>query len=79
MRYRADGAPDPAAPYGESMHVMLTMSMVLGIIIGMTLLVLACRARILWLTVWSVGLVLFASGYLLAESFGWMQLAELRD
>lgn len=70
MRYRDGVTPDPSAPYGESMHAMLTLSAVLGIVIGAVLFVAARRGRSLWLIWWSAGLVLSGIAYIAADTLG---------
>ena len=70
MRYREGVAPDPSTPYGESMHAMLSLSAVLGIVIGIVLYLIARRGRSLWLTCWSVGLALSGCAYLVADTLG---------
>ena len=56
MRYREGTVADGQQPtqVHEGMHAGTA---VLGLLIGITLFVLARRARILWLTVWGGGLV----------------------
>lgn len=70
MRYREGEAPHPDYPYTENMHQMVTMSVLLAILIGAILFYLGRRGRVLWLTLWSAGLVVCAVSYLLAESLG---------
>lgn len=70
MRYREGQGPDPDAPYGALMHDMLTLSMLIGVVVGVCLLVLGRRGRSLWLTVWSAGLVLCSVLYLGADAIG---------
>lgn len=72
MRYREDQGPNPEFPYAESMHNMLTLSMILGIIFGIGLLWLSIRGRVLWLKVWSIGLIVLSAAYLLADALGWV-------
>lgn len=70
MRYREDTAPNPDLPYGETMHSMLTLSMVLAIIIGILLYAAGRHGKIMWLQVWSVGLVICSVLYLLCDLAG---------
>lgn len=71
MRYRSDeGIPDPDFPYSEGMHSMLTLSMGLSILIGVVLLYLGVRGRIMWLSWWSGGLIICALAYLVGELVG---------
>jgi len=68
LRYKDGEAPNPQFPHSESMHHMLTLSMVMSIIIGVVLFVLAWRGNILWLKVWSVLLVVLSIAYLIADA-----------
>ncbi len=72
MRYPENASPDPAAPYGETMHDMLTLSMFMSIFIGICLFVAARHGNILWMKVWSVGLILCSLLYLLSQ---WLDLS----
>ena len=69
MRYLENAPPDPNVPYGESMHDMLTLSMWLSILIGVALFLTGRHGNILWLKVWSIGLIICAIGYLGAQAF----------
>ncbi len=60
MRYREGQAPDPDNPYGANTHFATDFSMVLGIFIGIALFWMGRRGRMIWLQVWSVGLVVLA-------------------
>ena len=60
MRYREGQSPDPDNPYGENTHFAVDFSMVLGIFIGIALFWMGRKGRMIWLQVWSVGLVLLA-------------------
>lgn len=68
MRYRDGEAPDPLYPHSETMHHMLTLSMVMAIFIGIVLFVLGRRGNILWMKVWSVILILLSVAYLTADA-----------
>lgn len=70
MRYPDGVTPDPNAPYGESMHDMLTLSMLLSIVIGVVLFIAARRGNILWMKVWSLGLIGLSVAYLAADWAG---------
>ncbi len=72
MRYLEDAAPNPDLPYGESMHSMLTLSMLLAIVIGIVLYAAGRHGKILWLKVWSVGLVICSLAYLIGERTGFI-------
>ena len=70
MRYLEDAPPNPDLPYGESMHSMLTLSMVLSIVIGICLFAAGRHGKVVWLQVWSVGLIICSVLYLLGEQLG---------
>lgn len=70
MRYLEDRPPNPDLPYGESMHDMLTLSMFLSIVIGICLFAAGRHGKILWMQVWSIGLILLSGAYLVADWFG---------
>ena len=67
MRYREGQEVDPDSPYPESTETMLTMSYLMAIPIGLVLLWLGIRGRVLWLKVWSVGLMALGIGILAWE------------
>ena len=71
VRYR-EGQPsgNPDYPYSEGMHAMLSVSMVLGLIIGGLLLYLGKRGNIMWLRWWSGGLISASIVYLAADFAG---------
>lgn len=70
MRYLEDSEPSMLYPHSEGMHAMLTLSMVMSLMIGALLLYLGLRGKIMWLTVWSVGLLLASVSYLVADAIG---------
>jgi hypothetical protein len=74
MRYdaAADAAIDGMQVYSQStgLHVMLNFTVALALLIGIALWWLGRRGRVLWLQVWSLGLVLFSAGYLVAAALG---------
>ena len=70
MRYPEGQAPDPELAYSASMHGMLTLSMIFGIVVGIILLVAGIRGRIMWLKFWSAGLILASVAYLVADFLG---------
>ena len=75
MRYSEEQALDPMQGmqvYSQSdgLHFMLNFPVSLALVIGMILFWLARRGRVLWLGVWSVGLVIFSIAYLVAAAFG---------
>ena len=75
MRYEA-GEQAPAVTdmvvysQSEGLHFMLNFTVALALVIGIVLLWLGRRGRVIWLQVWSVGLVVFSVGYLGAAMFG---------
>jgi len=68
MRYLENAPPNPDVPYGESMHNMLTLSMWLSIVIGIVLFVAGRHGNIMWLKMWSIGLIVCSVGYLSADA-----------
>ena len=68
MRYEAsEGVPVDQMPVysqSEGLHFMLNFTVALALIIGVVLLWLGRRVRVLWLQVCSVGLVVFSIAYL---------------
>lgn len=70
MRYPENAPPDPNLPYGDSMHQMLNLSMLLSIVIGICLFVAGRHGNILWLKTWSIGLIACSIIYLIGDSLG---------
>ena len=70
MRYREGQQVDPNNPYPESTQMMLQMSYFMSIPIGLILLWLGIRGRVLWLKVWSVGLIVLGIGLLANDYLG---------
>ena len=68
MRYKEGQSPDPLYPHSETMHHMLTLSMVMSIVIGIVLFILGRRGNILWLKVWSVILIVLSIAYLIGDA-----------
>jgi hypothetical protein len=58
--------------YSETagLHFMLNFTVALALLIGVLLWWLARRGRVLWLQVWSIGLVVFSVAYLAAAAAG---------
>ena len=72
MRYREGQEVDPNQPYPEHTEIMLDMAYWMSIPIGLILLWLGIKGKILWLKVWSVGLMLLGIGILIGQHyFGW--------
>ena len=67
MRYPEGAKPDPNTPYGNSMHDMLSLSMILAIVIGIVLFFAAIRGNIMWMKVWSLSLILLSVAYLIVD------------
>jgi hypothetical protein len=75
MRYESTEsalAVDDLPIYSQSdgLHFMLNFTVALALIFGVVLLWLGRRGRIIWLQVWSFGLVLFSIAYLVAAALG---------
>jgi len=68
MRYEAsEGVATQEMPIysqSEGLHFMLNFTVALALVIGLALLWLGRRGRVLWLQVWSIGLVVFSIAYL---------------
>ena len=74
MRYEAGEtvAVEQMTIYSESdgLHFMLNFTVALALLIGIALWWLSRRGRVLWLQVWSIGLVFFSVAYLVAAAAG---------
>lgn len=70
MRYREGQQVDPDNPYTEGTHLMLEASYWMSIPIGLALLWMGIKGRIMYLKVWSVGLMALGLGILGYEYFG---------
>ncbi len=75
MRYDAsEGVPPvtemPVYSRSDGLHFMLNFTVALALIIGIALLWLGRRGNVVWLQVWSAGLVLFSMAYLGAAALG---------
>jgi hypothetical protein len=72
MRYEAaEGIPvSEMVNYADSsgLHFMLNFTVALALIIGIALWWLGRNGRVLWLQVWSIGLVVFSIAYLIAAA-----------
>jgi len=49
---------------------MLSLSVALALLVGVVLFYLGKRGNIMWLKVWSIGLILLSFGYLAADAAG---------
>jgi len=74
MRYEAtEGVPvSEMQIYSQSsgLHFMLNFTVALALVIGIVLWWLGRNGRVLWLQVWSIGLVVFSIAYLTAAAMG---------
>lgn len=70
MRYRIGEQVDPDNPYPENTQKMMEMAYWMSIPIGLALLWLAFRGRVMWLKVWSVGLMMLGVSLLVFDFFG---------
>jgi hypothetical protein len=66
MRWREGQEVDPNNPYTEGTHMAYWMS----IPIGLVLLWMGIKGRVMWLKLWSVGLMVLGIGILITEYFG---------
>ena len=67
MRWREGQEVDPDNPYTEGTHMMMDMAYVMSIPIGLVLLWMGIKGRVMWLKVWSVGLMVLGVGILISE------------
>lgn len=70
MRYEDGVILEPVYSQTAGLHFMLNFTVGLALLIGCVLLWLSLRGRVLWLRVWSLGLILASLGYLGAAVFG---------
>ncbi|MCP5300154.1 MAG: hypothetical protein H6959_04865 [Chromatiaceae bacterium] len=74
MRYEESQGTPPVSEmpiYSQSsgLHFMLNFTVALALLIGVALLWLGRHGRVIWLQVWSAGLIVFSAGYLVAAVF----------
>lgn len=74
MRYREGQEVDPDNPYTENTHMMLEMAYWMSIPVGLVLLWMGIRGGVMWLKVWSVGLMALGIGILFNQYFGFIDL-----
>jgi hypothetical protein len=67
MRYREGQEEDPNNPYPESTQMMMELAYWMAIPIGLILLRMGIKGRVLWLKVWSIGLMALGVGILVTE------------
>ena len=72
MRYESqDGIPlGPVYAQTDGLHYMLNFTVMLALMIGCVLLWLGIKGKVMWLKVWSFGLILASIGYLIAAMLG---------
>jgi hypothetical protein len=70
MRYEEAVAGMEIYSETAGLHFMLNFTVALALLIGVLLWWLARRGRVLWLQVWSIGLVVFSVAYLAAATAG---------
>jgi len=63
MRYREGQEVDPDNPYPESTQMMMEMAYWMSIPIGLLLLWIGIKGRVMWLKIWSVGLMALGVGF----------------
>lgn len=73
MRYPETGLAEPLYINSDGLHHMLLFTVVLALCIGIGLFWLGRHGRVMWLWVWSAGLVLASLGYLGAYFGGWVR------
>ena len=74
MRYRID--PETGLPIAETSPGMLGSTVLLALVIGVVLLIVGRLGRQLWLTVWSIGLIISSIAYLIWHYFKYISSAE---
>ena len=74
MRYADTTLMEPLYVQSDGLHHMLLFTVVLAFFIGVLLFWLGRHGRVLWLTVWSAGLVLASVGYVFAYLAGWVRV-----
>ena len=67
MRVREGELVDPDNPYPDSTYLMLDFAYGMAIPIGLILLWMAVKGKILWLKVWSVGFIAIGLVLLLGD------------
>jgi hypothetical protein len=75
MRYSDTPQLEPLYVQSSSLHHMLLFTVILAFFIGMALLWLGRHGRVLWLQVWSIGLMLASLAYVFAYLAGWVRTA----
>lgn len=70
MRYQEAQPHGPVYARSEGLHDMLLFTVCIALIVGVVLLALAVRARVIWLISWSAMLVLASLAYLGSDLLG---------
>lgn len=73
MRRPDPSLAEPLYVHSDGLQHMLLFTVALALLIGVGLFWLGRHGRVLWLTVWSAGLVLASLGYLGAYFGGWLR------
>ena len=76
MRYSDPTITEPLYSQSAQLHHMLLFTVVLAFFIGMVLLWLGRHGKVLWLTVWSAGLMLASLAYVFAYLAGWVRVVS---
>jgi len=66
MRWREGQEVDPDHPYTEGTHMMLDMAYWMSIPVGLVLLWIGIKGRVIWLKIWSIGLMALGVGILVS-------------
>ncbi len=69
MRYREGQEVDSDYPYPESTQMMLEAAYWMSIPVGLVLLWMEIKGRVIWLKVWSFGLMALGIGILITGYF----------
>ena len=67
MRVREGQEVDPDKPYPESTYMMMDAAYAMSIPIGLVLLWIGIKGKVMWLKVWSVGLMVIGMGLLFGD------------
>jgi hypothetical protein len=74
MRYENSlAASEQLYSQSEGLHGMLLFSVSTALVVGIVLLVLGLRGRVLWLTTWSAMLIVLSVMYLGADLLGYIR------
>ena len=67
MRVREGQEVNPDHPYPDSTYLMLDFAYGLSVPIGLLLLWMAFKGKVMWLKVWSVGLIILGVTLLVGD------------